>query len=949
MKQLKRYFYICCFSVLLLSCASSGLMISPSHKTQTPETTSTISERFYAIGNASKKSTVPVMSAMETVMNSDSVANEYIIFTGDNTNEKDEEGVITDLARQVDFVKKMGVKAFFMPGNYEWGFDGVDGLEVIEDYLEERLETEEVLTPNNGCPIESIEIGDSVQLILVDSQWYLEDWDRNPKMNDKCDIKTREKLLLEIENEVKKYANKTIVFAMHHPLFTNGFHGGRFSFRDHIFPLQGNIPMPGIASLVTEIRSQGAVSVQDRFNKKYDELAYKISALLDKNDQNIIVLSGHEANLQYIEDGNHKQIISGAGAETKPVSISDNGIFSYGSNGFSVIDVYEDRSVWVTFYSVEDGQKAEEIFKTEIFKPEISPSFDDLPNSYPPTYEASVYELEKVEKSDFFKSFWGKHYREVYGTKVTARTALLDTLYGGLKVIRPGGGHQTKSLRLETKDGKEYNMRALKKSAIQFLETTAFKDINGEKYLGNTVPEDLVLDFYTAAHPYGAFAIPKLARAANVFYTTPQLFYVPRQKALGKYSEEYGDQLVMIVEKPSGEYTDRKSFGYPDDIESTEDLLAKLREDEDHTLDETAYIRARIFDMLIGDWDRHQDQWRWAEFDEDDDKKVFVPIPRDRDQVFSNFDGSFLNVLRRVMGGANQFGVYGEDIIDVEWFNKAGSKLDRALLKRSDKNDWIAQAKFLQTAISNETVESAFSDLPEETQNRTLEEIKDNFLKRKANLVNIVKRYYDVFINFQMLTGTDKDDHFEIKRFDDGRTQIVAHHIKDGEKGKLLFDRNYDKETTEEIWIYGLDDDDVFEVNGTPKKAITIRIIGGQNKDTFDIKKGKKVKVYDRNSKNNIVENKGGAYFRFTDFYEANLYNYQKVKSSNSTIDFNVGFNPDQGVVLHAGYAKEKNDFIENPYGRLTALSVDYHFLTQGISFQMKIKLYKWDSVSVFN
>jgi len=936
MNKINRLLTLITFSVLLVSCATSGLTVSPKHKANETISNAAVLERFYSIGNASKKQSVAVLAALEKFIKEDSIRKKHLIFLGDNTNEKGTADVKADYDRQITTVKNLGIDAFFVPGNYDWEFNSVDGLETIEDYLEEKLEKDDLLTPNNGCAIESIEIGDSVQLIVVDSQWYLKDWDLNPKMNDKCDIKSREKLLLEVENEVKKYANKTILFAMHHPIYTNGFHGGSFSVRDHIFPLQGNIPLPGVASLVTAVRSQGAISVQDRFNKRYNELAYKIEALLDKNDQRIIVLSGHEENLQYIEDSNIKQIISGAGSETKPASISDNGLFSYGGNGFSVIDVLEDASVWVTFYSVNNGSDAKMIFRKEIFTPVIPPNFDELPTSYPPTYEASVYELEKVEKSDFFKSFWGNHYRKVYGTKVTAPTALLDTLYGGLKVIRPGGGHQTKSLRLETKDGKEYNMRGLKKSAIQFLETTAFKGINGEKYLGNTVPEELVLDFYTAAHPYGAFAIPKLAKAAKVYYTTPQLFYVPKQEALGKYSEEYGDQLVMIVEKPSDEYTDHKSFGYPDDIESTDDLLSKLREDEDYTLDETVYIRARIFDMLIGDWDRHQDQWRWAQFDEDDGKKVFVPIPRDRDQVFSNFDGSFLNVLRSIMGSVNQFGVYGEDIIDVEWFNKAGSKLDRALLKKSTKEDWIEQAQFLQSAIDEALVNEAFGDLPEATQDETVDEIKQHFLNRKNNLVNIVEKYYDVFINFQMLTGTDKDDYFEITRFEDGRTQIIAHRIKDGEKGELLFDRTFHSDLTEEIWLYGLDDDDVFEVNGTPEKAILIRIIGGQNKDTFNIKKGKKIKIYDRNSKHNEVVEKGGAYFRFTDFYEANLYDYKKVKSKKSTIDFNVGFNPDHGIMLHAGYTKEKNDFIENPYGVLTAVSLDYHFLTQGIDARFK-------------
>jgi hypothetical protein len=36
--------------------------------------------------------------------------------------------------------------------------------------------------------------------------------------------------------------------------------------------------------------------------------------------------------------------------------------------------------------------------------------------------------------------------------------------------------------------------------------------------------------------------------------------------------------------------------------------------------------------MLIGDWDRHYDQWRWAEYKKKG-QVIYRPIPRDRDQV----------------------------------------------------------------------------------------------------------------------------------------------------------------------------------------------------------------------------------------------------------------------------------------------------------------------------
>ncbi|PKA84371.1 hypothetical protein ATE92_2559 [Ulvibacter sp. MAR_2010_11] len=922
-----RYFF--CVIVLvftLVSCATRNIQLASTSGTEEGPAPNLNSERFYLLGNT--HGNTRVLKAMETMIVEDSTKNKHLILLGDNVKAKDEKILKQQLDKSIEVVKSTKTTPYFISGNYEWAFDGIKGLETIENHLEENMKEDDFMIPKNGCPLESVEISKEIQLIILDSQWYLEDWDKHPKINDKCEIKTRKLFLLELEGELKKYANKTVLLAMHHPMYTNGPHGGRFGLREHIFPV------PGIGSLVAEIRSQGAISVQDRFNSRYNELMQELQLLIENDENRIVLISAHEKSLQYIENGQIKQIISGGGSKIGIASIGADGQFSYGKNGFSVVDANKDGSVWVTFYGMDASNTTRSLFRKEIYKPIVKPVLDSLPDSFPETMQASVYEIDKVEKSDFFKSFWGNHYRDVYGTKVTAKTANLNTLYGGLEVVRPGGGHQTKSLRLISKDGKEYNMRALKKSAVQFLETTSFKGTDGEKYLSNTIPEDFILDFYTAAHPYAAFAIPKISRAANVLYTTPELYYVPRQKALGKYNEEYGDQLYMIVEKPTEEFKNLRNFGYPDDIESTDDMLLALRKDEDFIMDEEAYIRARVFDMLIGDWDRHSDQWRWAAFENDNGKKVFVPIPRDRDQVFANFDGSFLNIMKNIVGAVNQFGVYGEDIYDVKWFNKAGMKLDRALIKRSDKTVWLEQALFLQRAIDQNILDEAFAMLPREVQDTTITEIKSHFLKRKDNLVDIVERYYNSLMEFQMLTGTDKDDFFEIIRLPEGKTQIKAFRIKDGEKADVLFDRIFDGKLTKEIWLYGLDDKDFFEVSGEPDKAILIRIIGGQDKDTYTITEGKRIKVYDRRSKNNDITERGGAHFRFTNFYEANLYDYQKTKTKGGSFLFKTGYNPDVGTGLSVGYTKTVNRFIENPYGTKTEVLLNYTFLSQGLDLR---------------
>ena len=71
-----------------------------------------------------------------------------------------------------------------------------------------------------------------------------------------------------------------------------------------------------------------------------------------------------------------------------------------------------------------------------------------------------------------------------------------------------------------------------------------------------------------------------------------------------------------------------------------------MREDNDHTVNQEAVLRARLLDMLIADWDRHFDQWRWTTRDTGQGKS-YIPIPRDRDQAFFYSDGLIVRYISR--------------------------------------------------------------------------------------------------------------------------------------------------------------------------------------------------------------------------------------------------------------------------------------------------------------
>ncbi|HLT34477.1 MAG TPA: metallophosphoesterase [Aquaticitalea sp.] len=900
-----------------------------------------VDKTFYLVGDAGLSPPNGLsqgLTAFQKYISDKDTQGDYTLYLGDNIypaglpikEMKNRGEAENNLNAQIKAVDNFKGQTIFIPGNHEWYAGGVTGVRLEEEYIEEFL-GDGSFFPENGCPLESIDVSDTIQLIMIDTQWYLENWDFHPTINDGCEIKTRERLMLELEGEIKKAQGKTIVFAIHHPMYTNGAHGGQFALKKHLYPIQKKIPVPIFSSLITQIRTQGGVSIQDRYNELYNDLMNRLETLATENG-NIVFVSGHEHTLQYIDTGTIKQIVSGSGSKESFANLFDHGVFSYGLQGFAVLTVFKDGSSWVQCFGSENNDP-HLLFQKEIYPPTKKFDMSVLKDTFPQEVEVSIYADEETDKSSVYELLLGERYQTIYNKKIKVPVATLDTLYDGLEVVRAGGGHQTRSLRLKTKDGRELTMRALRKNATQYLQAVLFKDTYVQDDYEQTEIESLILDFYTAAHPYAFMAIPDLSHAAQIYHTNPKILFIPKHKHLGDYNDQFGGELYMVEERPEEAYTDERNFGYADDIESTYDIIEKVRENEKYKIDENAYIRARLFDMLVGDWDRHQDQWRWAQFNQENGDRVYKPIPRDRDQVFSNFDGSLLDIVRLIAGSAKRVRVYDSELKDIKWINSEGVKLDRVLIQQSDKDAWLKQAKFLQDNVTDEVIENAFKKIPPEVQDSIIGDIKMKLKGRRENLQDIATRYYAYLNELVVLTGTDKDDYFEITRVDDNLTNVKISRLNDGGKGNPFIDKTYDKRITKELWIYGLDDHDSFEVNGAAGNLIFTRLIGGQGNDTYQINEGRRVKVYDHKSKENTVLSKNGAQVKLTDVYNLNLFNFEKNKTRSLGYTPGLGFNPDDTVILDLTATYTVNGFQRNPFSQQHSFHANYTFATTGIRF----------------
>ncbi|PIF01067.1 MAG: phosphoesterase [Maribacter sp.] len=941
-----KYYSLVILLLILGSCATYKPKYAEEKGREDVSVAKEVSHTFYLIGDAGKSPMGGMNPALVLLKDrlGQAGVNSTVIFLGDNiypAGMPDKEGSTAaylvarnSIMAQLKTLDGFKGSPIFIPGNHDWYNEGVKGLRREQKFIEKKLDSKGVFFPKDGCAIQKVDINDDVVLIAIDTEWYLADWDKNPTINDNCEIKDREKFFEELEGLIKKNANKTTLIALHHPMFSYGPHGGQFSLKKQLYPLGGKLPLPIIGSLIALLRKTTGAP-EDLNNKNYRELRKRIITLAQYSER-VILASGHEHTLQYILEDNTPQIVSGAGGKEGASRLMNGSRFSTGKMGYAILEVYTDGSSRVRYYGVGDNGEEEFLFTTEVLSSERKNAGNDYPRTFPAVVEASVYTEEEVDKSKLFKMIWGERYRDVYSKKVKAPTVDLDTLFGGVKVKRKGGGHQSRSLRLVDKQGREYVMRALRKSAEIYLQAMAFKDQYVVGEFDGTFTESILEDFYTGTHPYAPFTIGVLSDAVGIYHTNPKLYYVPKQHAIKEYSDEFGDELYMIEERTDDGHGDQKSFGYSNTMDSTDDMLKNIRKDEKYQVDKEAYIKARLFDMMIGDWDRHTDQWRWARFEDGEKGKIiYRPVPRDRDQAFSIMgDGPLMNILTRIVPGLTLMEGFNGKIRSVKGFNGSprAYALDRVLLSGTTRDQWLKQADFIKDNITGEVIDKAFKALPEAVRDESLVGIKEVLLARKGNLSGTASEYYRLLNKYAMVTGTDKDDRFTITQGANGHVQVVGQRIKKGEISEVFFKKDFDPDITQEVWVYGLDDDDRFGVVGKTG-TIKVRLIGGQNNDVYLVDDSKRVYIYDQKAKKNTFESVGSAKLRLTNEYGTNTYQPINYKKSTNQIIPTIGSNPDDGLKIGFTDIYTFNGFQQDPFTSRHTFKAAYYFATYGYDF----------------
>ncbi|CAN5551397.1 metallophosphoesterase [soil metagenome] len=956
------HFFITILSVtIVLSCASYKKQYSKASKGWQQDTLvqqNEITHTMYLVGDAGDDSpdkTAPVLKYLKNQL-SNETENSSVVFLGDNIyeygmppKEDSVERAVAEyrISSQLGTLDNFKGRPVFLPGNHDWRGWGLKGVNREEKFINNYVNNRRGITnkddyvdyflPANGCSgAEVVELNEQVVLIVIDTEWWLRDWDKEPEMNADCDIKNRAAFKFYFEIVLRKYRNKQVVVAMHHPMFTYGPHGGTFSAKSHLFPLTDlnpdlYIPLPVIGTLGVMYR--GTIgSRQDVANQRYQELRAAILAAANKNGH-FIFAAGHEHTLQFIERSGQNIIVSGSGSKTSPLRLGKGSAFASGNPGFSTVSFYKNGASLIRFWQVnEAGTSAEMVYQKTINKEDKPAAITDTTFAVYKQHPDTVIKTLTTEKvksvGSFHKFLLGDHYRSLYIEQYPFPVLDLPSFKGGVTPGKLGGGNQTNSLRVKDSLGRDFVFRGLNKDVSRFLPFP-FNRMTAAKYL--------VKDNFLSTHPFAPLAVAPLADAINVYHTNPQLYYVPAQPALGIYNPVFGDMISLVEERPAGKkWQEAAYFGNPDEIISTPDLMDKLLDNNKYQVDESWALRTRFLDLVVGDWDRHDDQWAWAAIKQPDSTELYRPIPRDRDQAFSKYDGLTSGFARFTLPFLRQVQVYGPNIYSYKWNTWSARLFDRSFLTNLSWQQWETEINYVQQHLTDSAIAKAFDTWPAKAKELSAPYLIKSIKARRNNLAKIARAHYE-FINKSVeIVGTDEHERFVVERLDNDHTSVTVYDIsKQGEVKRMISQRVFENAVTKTINIYGNGSSDEFLVKGQADKGIKIRLIGGMGKDLFtdssDLRNGpRKTLIYDDLRTNTIIGGNETKDLR-TNRYSFNLYDRRDYASEyNILLPLPIiGVNPDDGFLVGASFNLLRYGFKKEPYKSQQSFGGSFAFGTK--------------------
>jgi len=498
--------------------------------------------------------------------------------------------------------------------------------------------------------------------------------------------------------------------------------------------------------------------------------------------------------------------------------------------------------------------------------------------------------------------FLGSGYRNLWTQPITVPVLDLATFSGGLVAEKKGGGRQTKNLKLEGQDGRKWKFRSIDKDPTTVLPLV----------LQKTLAASIVQDQISASHPAGVLVVDALLDAAGITHVSHTIVVLPDDPRLGEFRKEFAGMLGTLEENPSVKPPVTKGFEGFDRIVDT-DELETLLDAGTARVDALRLLQARLLDLVIGDTDRHRNQWDWAH---DTKTGRFVAVPSDRDLAFVKFDGFFMRFVRVDFPHLADFEDTYPKPLALEW---QARRIDRRYLSELEWPAWQPLVASLQASLTDAVIDAAVQRLPAPYVRLDGSLLAARLKARRDLLPQAARELYELLARQVEVYGTDEPDSAQIARQADGSVEISL-----SDASGQYFRRRFLAGETDEVRVFMKGGDDRALSEGHGDARVTVRVVGGDGNDTLDDAAGH-TRFYDTDADSRVTKGPG----TLTNHRPyAQPINDQgdpgRDWGAQSRIVPWVLASEDYGLVLGAAWQRTIYGFRRHPYAALHTLRAGY-------------------------
>lgn len=412
------------------------------------------------------------------------------------------------------------------------------------------------------------------------------------------------------------------------------------------------------------------------------------------------------------------------------------------------------------------------------------------------------------------------------------------------------------------------------------------------------------------SYPFSSCITSKLASKLNLQTNNPILV-------------SNNDQLHQLV-------------AFDDELISTKNMLGLLHKNTAVQIDKNAYLRFRLLSFIIGSFNTNPDMYVWKETA----GQKMVPYMNSYQNQYMNFDGTY-KLITKLVKSYKHLESYSGRIKNIKKSSQNFIGFDVNILSSLPYSQWENEIVAIQNLLDDDALKEIEISLPKGILSTETEELFSILKEMILNLNQIGTEYYNLISPNKIVVATNENNLIDVTRVEEG-TLIEMYNEKEG-KDTSIKSYNFSSIDTEEIWIYGLDGSDYFEVSGTSKKHIPLKLIGGNNSDKYEIQNGEKIIIIDSKHQTFVVE-KDKAKLHLSEENYITSYQREKYKHNVNTIKPKFGANPDDGLFIGILDEYKVLGFDQNPFTTLHQVSANLYLGTLGFKanyYGEKANVYK--------